>query len=498
MNKQQLYIKGIAVDMPAEDIKIKVESNLFSDAGSLMTAHSYSINLPRTMTNDSIFALAYVPSAETGGVSTHRYLPCSLYYDGIPLFDEGKCLLTSVEDSGYKCNLFWGLLNVFDRIKEEDLSLNELPISSGWDEDNASWRKVIKYMGGTEMISGMNNDIYATLDSDSKALADTMPWTMPFVKASKIIDTVCDVYGLTIDWSAEANSRLDKLLHPLVTLKAKHKDERLQVRLGTVVKQIGGNYYPTIYEPSLDADGVHNYARYSPLVIGMAQATEKHLADDVLKFDQDYQLVANTKFTAKSVRVYGECSKQFSAGYHGTDIPSDMTVDSIYDSGTGLWRINHEWVDGEWEKGGIVFYLTAYWNAMPDVCDIHFEIDVEDIGDLEIGQWWCVERNYPEVGIIKYFSDILAHIGGCIVGSVTKASSIKIMTFDEVAQASPQLFESLGVKSITMSFDKLAQRNQYIHKDNEDTGMNYTGEGYVYTADASLEYEAKAFESVSQ
>ena len=117
MRKQQLYINGKAVDMPADEIKIKVESNIFNDADKIKTAHSYNIALPRTMTNDSIFLDAFVPSADTGGKSTHRYLTASLHVDGVPLFSNGRAVLTSVDDKGYNLTLLWGILGVFDEIQ---------------------------------------------------------------------------------------------------------------------------------------------------------------------------------------------------------------------------------------------------------------------------------------------------------------------------------------------------------------------------------------------
>ena len=101
MSRQQLYINDVAVDMPSDTIKIKVESNLFSDASKLMTAHSYNIALPRTINNDAIFANAFVPAADTGGKYTHNYLKASLCIDGVPLFEDGKCVVDGVDDKGY-------------------------------------------------------------------------------------------------------------------------------------------------------------------------------------------------------------------------------------------------------------------------------------------------------------------------------------------------------------------------------------------------------------
>ena len=165
MSKQQLYINGKAVDMPTDEIKIKVESNIFSDADKIKTAHSYNIALPRTMTNDSIFALAYVPSAETGGRTTHTYLKASLYMDGVPLFVDGQAVLTSVDEKGYNINLYWGLLGVFDEIKREGLDLCDMPASIHWNEATMSppshWVHLEKYDDGVpEYDSGMTQNIY--------------------------------------------------------------------------------------------------------------------------------------------------------------------------------------------------------------------------------------------------------------------------------------------------------------------------------------------------
>ena len=146
MNRQQLYINGEAVDMPNEVIKLKIESNIFNDASNIMTGHSYSITLPRTMHNDDIFALAYVASADTAGSSTHRYLQCSFYIDGVPMFSDGRLVLSSVEEKGYRCNLFFGLLGIFDRIKEEGLDTCDLVMSKYATHDNDGlWMKLLPW-----------------------------------------------------------------------------------------------------------------------------------------------------------------------------------------------------------------------------------------------------------------------------------------------------------------------------------------------------------------
>ena len=202
MSKQQLYINGNVVDMPNEAVKIKVESNLFSDASKLMTAHSYNIALPRTMTNDSIFANAFVPAADTGGKTTHKYLKASLHMDGVPLFTDGKAVVTSVEDKGYNLTLLWGLVAIFDEIKREGLNLCDLPLSSHWDDATMSplteWLQLPQYDAQVPQYhSGMTSEIYNTLDDESKTLANSKPWILPSVAATTILNKIRQVYMLT-------------------------------------------------------------------------------------------------------------------------------------------------------------------------------------------------------------------------------------------------------------------------------------------------------------
>lgn len=501
--QQQLYINNVVVDMPAEEIKIKVESNIFTDVGNTMTAHSYSITLPRTMTNDAVFAIAYEPAANTGGKTTHKYLKASLYLDGVPLFEDGQCVVTAVEDKGYKCNLFWGLLSIFETVKEEGLNLCDLPMSKRWDASTmeGNWLKMSKYFGGVNNITGMNDDIYLTLDAESKTLADCLPWTMLSTKASDIFALIANVYGINFDMSPELNSRIGTIYHPLVTRKAMAKDETMKLRLGCYVVNPSSNVYlPQIYKPSVDSDGQYIYNRWQVLVPGYAQATSQPMANDVLYFEGSgatMNVRIRSKCAIKSLRVYGKCDKNFDVVCGIEEDPSQV-VKHPYNDGN-YYTIDYTWEDLTGEKDDIPIQITAgsgaYWTSAPQTLTVHFDFEVEEIDELDIGCWWNWVRNLPEINVIDYMNDILTHIGGCIVGSINKRDSLRMMTFDEIFSSSPQPLDTLGVKSITMSFGNLAQRNKYTHKDNEDTGVNYNGEGVILTEDETLATEHKAFES---
>lgn len=495
--------------MPAEEIKINVASNLLSDADKVKTAHSYNVCLPRTMTNDNVFALAYLPAAETGGRTTHRYLAASLYFDDVPLFEQGQAVLTSVNDKGYNLTLLWGLVAIFDEIKREGLNICDLPMSSHWDEATMAplneWVQLPQYDDQVpQYTSGMTREIYNTLDAESKALADTKPWILPSVKATTILDKIRQVYGVNFSFSTEAAIRLGRIWHPLVTLKSLVKDEVVRIRYGQMTFPY--NTAPcTLQDFPIDTlpNGMLDFKSFDVITTeGAPRATSVPLASNALKTANTtaHAFVAKNKINARKVRVYGQCDRQWGVevkdyyAAEGGRLAELNTANNLYELDVTLEAVGYE-AD---ERIANVFAYTAnvgrMWDTVPRTLSIYVELEIDDI-DFTLGSWWLPCRNYPEVGVINYLSELIAHIGGCIVGSVTKPNSIYISTFDEVMQSQPQSYKLLGVNSITMTLAGLAQKNNYTHKVNEDDGGEYYAEGVIYTADETLALERKAFDS---
>jgi hypothetical protein len=122
---------------------------------------------------------------------------------------------------------------------------------------------------------------------------------------------------------------------------------------------------------------------------------------------------------------------------------------------------------------------------------------MDKLGEVRIGDYWDKWRNYPNVGIIDYLTELLAHCGAYIVGSIGKADRLRIVTYDEVIAATPQLLDIQGVSEITMAVDDFAQENIYTHADNDDGGalQPYTASGKVIVYDTTLKAERDAFKS---
>ena len=496
MSNQQLYINDVAVDMPNDDIKIRVSSNILADVSKVMTAHSYSIHLPRTMTNDDVMSLAYVAGANTGGLSTHCYLKASLYMDGVPLFEGGKAVLNSIDDKGYNLNLYWGLVDVFDEIKNEGLQLCDLCMSSHWNDGTmATWTTLGKYYLNDDppiYDGGMDDDIYDGLNSAGKALADTLPWTMPFVSASTIMSKIASVYGLTFSYSNQFTQRMGALMIPLTTLRTKAKDEVLTFTEGTKYVILSSDYNRKSLSVSIPRDA--NNGRF--LQNAVYTTTESGTGYN--------KLWAKHKINIKSIKVTNAyCDKPFGVVVRNAPL-NDRAVFGVLNTSTGLYEIaSFEWRNIVCEADDNILDVAndgSYWTSgeTPNF-SINFDITIDDIGDSAVHDNWCFERNYPAMKIYDFIGEMLAHCGGCIVGSVTKPTSIRFVTLYEIVEAAPINIDAQGVKSITMSMSDLAQRNNYLHKDNEDNegdGLEaYKAEGVIYTDDMTLNLERDAYKS---
>lgn len=505
MSKQQLYINGNVVDMPREEIKINVPSNIMSDAGSIMTAHSYSISLPRTMTNDAVLGNSFVPAADTGGKYTHNYLKTSLCIDGVPLFEDGKCVVDGVDDKGYKCNLYWGLLGIFDEIKEEGLDVCDLFSSERMAnvEDTTSWLNMIDSDTGFPInprlyVSGMNSDIYSTLDDNSKALARRLPWGLPIMTANEVLSAITTTYGITFNFSAGAASRISAINHAPTTLKCLGKEEMCVINMRTAWTYNGTNYYLGFMDGQAD---VCDYYYMPPTLyptpsFAFHSASNKWQANNAIMTPRagvDY-LSANSKISIEKVRVWGYTSHpwRFEMG----DIREDAVLSD------GYYRMDYTTTDAvSFDKGDEILVVRSNeqgTSTTPTTINVQLyirEIDISD-GCLSAGgNWWSYWRNMPQMGVVDYINELLAHIGGCCIGSVTKPASLRITTWDEIATNTSQTIDMEGLKAINMSFEKLAQRNNYTHKENKDNGLDYQGEGVTLTEDITLALSRDAFKS---
>ena len=510
MRKQQLYINGVAVDMPSDEIKIKVASNILSDVTKVMTAHSYTVTLPRTMTNDDVFALAYVVTADTAGVTTHKYLRASLYVDGVCLFADGKAVLNKVDASGYSLNLYWGLLDVFTEIKNENLKLCDLPLSTHWNEAWGDWYTLQRSLGNyLHYESGMTQEIYDQL-GDEKGDAETYPWIMTVVTMATIMNKIAQVYGITFTYSPHTAVRIDGLMHPLTSLNIMSSGEVAEGHLVSKTCLAALGTYDIGWETAFTTDTE---------ILNVLLAPQ----GNVVKY------YPTTKITVGVLRVYGTVNHDFAVHCHekwmsgititkggtatsyGTTNPHHWWYIPATDNGNGFWEVDITFRNVTCDSSTTQLFdgtalpwaelRGAPWATMIEgVHTLKCDFTITGAGDAWVGQWgnnynFSYVRNYPAVTVMDYLKEVMSHCDAFIAGSISKPSGINLVTIDEVIEADPVAYDMIGMTTLEMSLSDTAQRNVYTHKENDDDGIAYDASGEIACGDETLEAERKAFDS---
>ncbi len=127
--KEQLFIikdgcrYELDINTPS-GITLNYKSNLFGDLSKITCSYSYTFKLPITLKNRQVLDNAEDIRATSGMV--RKRLKAEFYQNGVMLFRNANLYLDSVE-SGYNAVLTWDVVDGFERLKDDDISIRELP-----------------------------------------------------------------------------------------------------------------------------------------------------------------------------------------------------------------------------------------------------------------------------------------------------------------------------------------------------------------------------------
>lgn len=122
----ELYLDDILADTaPGAIIALSYQINNIADLSNRNGNFSNRLKLPLSKTNLSIIEDAdKVTSATT---TPYKVLDCRIVQNGIELMPKGKAIIQEITPDGIEINIFSGLYNLFEQIK--DLSLRDLNLA---------------------------------------------------------------------------------------------------------------------------------------------------------------------------------------------------------------------------------------------------------------------------------------------------------------------------------------------------------------------------------
>lgn len=124
MKNDRLYIDNVLVDLGENvDITLVHNSNLFRDITKMTGNTTYTIRLPRTANNASVFGMA--GDLRTDTTYPTQYHRADYIRGGVPIITNGRAVLLSVTDM-YEISISWGAFAPLATIVNDGMTLNQL------------------------------------------------------------------------------------------------------------------------------------------------------------------------------------------------------------------------------------------------------------------------------------------------------------------------------------------------------------------------------------
>lgn len=123
----ELYINNVKADLTGETISLNYKNNLLGEIGALQSSFSYTIELPKTIQNCSIFKMAHIPNVRTinGTKVIGETLQVKYLKDGINILGDAVGYLDRISEDAYEISLSFGFLGKFSKWIEEGKTLND-------------------------------------------------------------------------------------------------------------------------------------------------------------------------------------------------------------------------------------------------------------------------------------------------------------------------------------------------------------------------------------
>ena len=120
----ELYIDDVLMDLkPDTNIAMTIKSNLFQDLKQLVSNSTYTIHLPKTVSNERV--LMDVARIQNGGAWARTRHTVRYYVDGVPVITDGLASLLSVGED-FEISISWGIYPKVATLSNNDATLKDL------------------------------------------------------------------------------------------------------------------------------------------------------------------------------------------------------------------------------------------------------------------------------------------------------------------------------------------------------------------------------------
>lgn len=202
---EELYIvkndERFKVDLNSPSgITLNFKSNIFGDLSKITCSYSYTFKLPLTLNNRLVFDSA--EDIRHKSTMIRRKLVAEFYQNGIKIFDDANLYVDSI-DNGYQAVMTWGVVRGLEKLKDDDISLRELPFTGMVDVARYGVKTTVPrpttWNNKSDYFIPYRRSEGSYWYNDEKYIygRETGSQELPVVPVQRIIDAINQHYGTT-------------------------------------------------------------------------------------------------------------------------------------------------------------------------------------------------------------------------------------------------------------------------------------------------------------
>lgn len=456
--KEELYIKGEAVDLGDAQITLNFKSNILGDISKITASNSYTIELPRTTRNERL--LEFPDFAGHESYLARDYFNAQYFRNGIKILD-AKAVITSSSSDGFSLALTWGIDEKLESIINDDRSIQEFV------DRYFEWGKNSKYDNG-QTIAGEPDDGYirhdagVTIDANRNSI-----FIHPSASVKVLLDKIEEEFGFPLEFPNDVEEKIEALYIPAITQDADPKYNYFDAPVTGYIAS-GTTSYVTISQSNYIDDCVQvSYGTDNRGIIYIKDTSKPWELDFTFQGNMPY---INLSFYDGSSAITSIRLEPDTTGYcvYQGKLPSEVTL-------------THEtcriWFT----------FPTGYIVNIGRVTVKNPEIE----GEISYGQRFSLGKNLPDISVLEFVNSLCWLYGLFAIKSATGVKFVPVTVYQsnkyKAVDWSKKLVPSgIIAKETTYKFGDFAQKNYLRYKENEEGS---TAEGYIEVDNKTLERE---------
>ncbi len=218
---EELFIidngKRLRVDLSIPSgITLNFKSNIFGDLSKITCSYTYTFKLPLTANNRRVFDNADDVRCISNKI--RRRLKAEYIQNGIPLFSNANLYIEST-DTCFNAVMTWGVIDGFQKLKDDDISIQKLPLSAKpvFGPCNS---KIEDYKNTSDFVQPLYNaGLPYVTDTGWKNRYNTWSvFPLPVIPVFRLIQLINQHYGTKFNLGSAYNYGDDSNNHKIISL----------------------------------------------------------------------------------------------------------------------------------------------------------------------------------------------------------------------------------------------------------------------------------------